>query len=71
MIFCIRSLKAKSIALWKVAPAFIRPNDILKYIKVPHDVVNAVLSWSSLLSKTYLYPENPSSMDIIPTLVTL
>ena len=63
--------EAKSIALWKVAPTFIRPNDILKYMKVPHGLVNAVLSWSSLLSKTWLYPENPSGIDIIPAPVTL
>jgi hypothetical protein len=63
----MRSLKEKSIALWKVAPTLIRPNDILKYIIVPHAMVNTVLSWSSLLRKTWLYPKNPSNMDIIPS----
>jgi hypothetical protein len=54
-----------------VASTFIRPNDILRYIKVPQGVVNAVLSWSSLLSKTWLYLEKPSNMDIILAPVTL
>ena len=37
------SEKAMTMALWNVAPAFIKPNVILTYMNVPQGVVKAVL----------------------------
>jgi len=44
MKYPISSEKAMSIALWKVAPAFINPKGILTYMKVPQGVIKEVLS---------------------------
>jgi len=40
------------------------------YVSSPW-VVKEVLNWSSFCTKTWLYPKNPSNIDIVPTLLTL
>ena len=44
--------KAISIAILNVAPTFINPKGIFKYMKVPQGVVKTVLAWSSGWTKT-------------------
>ena len=63
--------KAISIDLWNVAPAFISPKGIFKYMKVPQGVVNVVLSWSLGWTRIWLYVENPSSNEILDDPTTL
>jgi len=62
--FPINPMNAWPISLWNVAPSFFKPKGILAYVCVSQGVINDVFALSSSATKTWLYPEKPSNIDM-------